>query len=230
LPRAALLGAVKAVHMEREIPSLDELAPSSVEGATYELISNLARIFENQATPAGPAARLEYIRALRAIGIFLKNVRADPRVILKLFELGTALSDLDDASTDPLFRIERPGKPLDSTARWRARGSVALGMAALIETGKSQEEAAAAALRVNRDIASLAGAKSARSGNPKQTLTNWYTVFCGARCKNRIAQDMFEEGRALVVEIVSKVPARADVLAVQLFKNASAIGRRLQRS
>jgi hypothetical protein len=56
LPAPPLLGAVKAVHMEREIPSLDELAPSSVEGATYELISNLARIFENQATPFSSAA------------------------------------------------------------------------------------------------------------------------------------------------------------------------------
>jgi hypothetical protein len=32
------------------------------------------------------------------------------------------------------------------------------------------------------------------------------------------------------VELVSKVPARADVLAGQQFKKASAIGRRLQRS
>ena len=120
--------------MERE-----EWAPSSVEGATYELISNLARIFENEATPAGPTARC-------------------------------------------------------------------------------------------RDIASLAGAKSARSGNPKRTLTNWYSVFCGGQCKNRIAQEMFEEGRALVVQMVSKVPARADVLAVQQFKKASAICRRIQHS
>ena len=221
--------AVKAVDMEWEVPSLDELAPSSVEGATNELISNLARIFEN-ATPAGPAARLEYVRALRAIGIFLRKVGGAPHINRKLFELATALSDLDDASTDPLFRIERPGRPLDSTTLWLARGRVALGMVALIETGKSQKEAAEAALRVCRDIASLAGAKSARSGNPKRTLTNWYSVFCGARCKNRIAQDMFEEGRALVVEIVSKVPARADAFAVQQFKNAGAIGRRLQRS
>ena len=216
--------------MERQVPSLDALAPSSVEGSTYELITNLAQIFENPATPAGPAPRSEYVRALRAIGIFLKKVGANPRVNLKLFELGTALSDLDDASIDPLFRIERAGKPPDSTALWSARGSVALGMVALIETGKSQEEAAAAALRSSRDIARLAGAKSARSGNPKLTLTNWYNVFCGGRCKNRIAQDMFEEGRALVVELVSKVPARADVLAGQQFKKASAIGRRLQRS
>jgi hypothetical protein len=128
--------------MERESPSPDKLAPSGVEDATYQLISNLARIFEDQTTPAGAAARLEYIRALKAIGIFLKKVGAAPQVNRKLFELATALSDLDDGSTDPLFQIKRPGKPLDSTTLWSARGIVALGMVALIETGKSQEEAA----------------------------------------------------------------------------------------
>lgn len=211
--------------MEREVPSLDELAASGVEGATYELISNLARIFENQATPAGPSARLEYVRALRVIGIFLKKVGADPQVNRKLFELGTALSDLDHGSTDPLFPIERPGKPLDGTTLWCAQ-SVALGMVSLIETGKGLEEAAAAALRTRR----LAGAKSTKSANPKQTLMNWYSVFCGARCKNRIAREMFEYGRDLLVQMVREHPAQADKLAVQRFERAGAVARRLPRS
>jgi hypothetical protein len=146
-------------------PKSDDLHP-----AVRRLLSELDQLLSEleRASSAGPASpeneRKRYIYILVALSKFVRKVGGTLEQSRHIAELAQHLADLDLGIVSPVLKPARfgKGKPGDSSLVWGARGSVALGLEALIRLGigKSRKDAAKSALRDLPGIGRLMTAKS----------------------------------------------------------------------
>jgi hypothetical protein len=175
-------------------PKSDDL-PSAVRW----LLSELER-----ASSAGLASpeneRKRYIYILVALGKFVRKVGGTLEQSRHIAELAQHLADLDLGIVSPALKQARfgKGKTGDSSLVWGARGSVAMGLEALIRLGigKSRKDAAKSALR---DLPGISRLMTAKSKNPIVAMLSWHDEFLRwqtgkGRIKNRYLADTFDIG------------------------------------
>jgi hypothetical protein len=156
--------------------------------------------------------RARYIHALRAMSDFLRTNNAPLHFAQRLHRLAVAIYDLNEGRTDALLAPTPTGgvNPGAQTAQWLGRANVALGMAALVATGKTRKPAAEEAKRI--------------TGIDVSKLLNWYDEFCKpvetTRIKNALARALFEDGQQMIEVFIQNVPA-ARALADHFFALAA---------
>jgi hypothetical protein len=173
-------------------PKSDDL-PSTVRW----LLSELERA--TSAEPASPKNERErYIYIQVALSKFVRKVGGTLEQSRHICELAQHLADLDLGIVSPVLEPARfgKGKTGDSSLVWGARGSVAMGLEALIRLGKSREDAAKSALR---DLPGISRLMTAKSKNSVAAMLSWHDEFLRwqagkGRIKNRYLADTFDIG------------------------------------
>ena len=158
-----------------------------------------------RASSAGPASpeneRARYILILVTLSKFVRKVGGTIEQSRHIYELALLLADLDLGIVSPVLKPARfgKGKTGDSSLVWEARGSVAMGLEALIRlgTGKSRKDAAKFALRDLPGISRLMTAKSKK--NSVAAMLSWHDEFLQrqagkGRIKNRYLAGTFDTG------------------------------------
>jgi hypothetical protein len=161
------------------------------------LLSELEKA--STAEPASPKNERErYIYIQVALSKFVRKVGGTLEQTRHIWELAQHLDDLDLGIQSPVLKPARfgKGKTGDSSLVWGARGSVAMGLEALIRLGKSREEAAKSALR---DFPSISRLMTAKSKNSVAAMLSWHDEFLRwqagkGRIKNRYLADTFDIG------------------------------------
>jgi hypothetical protein len=149
--------------------------------------------------------RKAYAAALRAFADFGRVNGWNSDTQTWLFELATALTDLDFGIVSPLLKPPLKSKSFSSNV-WRRFALVALGMKVLGMSGIERGEAASRALRAVKII----------RGTERKTVLSRYDDFQRDRIKNREAVRVFKmglshlEGKTLSPEVL-------EVLAKQYF-------------
>ena len=175
-------------------PKSDDL-PSAVRW----LLSELEKASSAEpASPENEGARYIYIQV--ALSKFVRKVGGTLEQTRHIWELAQQLDDLDRGIVGPALKPARfgKGKTGDSSLVWGARGSVAMGLEALIRLGKdkSREDAAKSALR---DFPSISRLMTAKSKNSVAAMLSWHDEFLRwqagkGRIKNRYLAGTFEIG------------------------------------
>jgi hypothetical protein len=173
---------------------------SSAGPAVRWLLSELERA--SSAVPASPEnERARYIHILVTLSKFVRKVGGTIEQSRHIYELAQLLADLDDGIVGRALERARfgKGKTGDSSLVWEARGSVAMGLEALIRlgTGKSRKDAAKFALRDLPGISRLMTAKSKK--NSVAAMLSWHDEFLRwqagkGRIKNRYLAGTFDTG------------------------------------
>jgi hypothetical protein len=161
------------------------------------LLSELERA--SSAEPASPKNQRErHIYILVALSKFVRKVGGTLEQSRHICELAQHLADLDLGIVSSVLEPARfgKGKTGDSSLVWGARGSVAMGLEALIRLGKSREDAAKSALR---DLPRISRLMTAKSKNSVAAMLSWHDEFLRwqagkGRIKNRYLADTFDIG------------------------------------
>ncbi len=172
-------------------------------------------------TPVNERERL--VAAVIAIAQFFTEV-GDKQVSNRLFELGSAIADLNSGTPHPLLRPVRSDNRRAHPSRlWRARARSAIGLEALVRSGLG---VSAAAEKISKDyprLTHLGTPRAAKSRLPK-LLIGWRREFRSARIKNFEAAELFSEGLRRL-DLVSGKASRLHELATdQLAKAVSDVG------
>jgi hypothetical protein len=171
---------------------------SSAGPAVRWLLSELERA--SSAVPASPKNERErYIYILVALSKFVRKVGGTVEQSRHIYELAQLLDDLDRGIVGRALEPTRfgKGKTGDSSLVWEARGSVAMGLEALIRLGESRKDAAKLALRDLPGVSRLMTAKSKK--NSVAAMLSWHDEFLRwqtgkGRIKNRYLADTFDIG------------------------------------
>jgi hypothetical protein len=205
-------------------PKSDDL-PSAVRW----LLSELERA--SSAEPASPKNERErYIYIQVALSKFVRKVGGTLEQTRHIWELAQHLADLDLGIVSPVLKPARfgKGKTGDRSLVWGARGSVAMGLEALIRLGKSlgesREDAADSALR---DLPGISRLMTAKSKNSVAAMLSWHDEFLRwqagkGRIKNRYLANIFGTG-AEGLEMCAGSPALLRRFAQNQFARASRI-------
>jgi hypothetical protein len=115
-----------------------------------------------------------------------------------LFELASALEDLDRGIVRPLLKPSPlRNRPPDPSNIWRARARVALALDALMRSGLKRTEAANKIAR-DKKLRALAGK---RAGKFPATVIGWRNDFNAGRVDDFEATVLFAEGLRLISEM-----------------------------
>lgn len=212
--------ALGEVLRARERADSDDL-PSAVRW----LLSELER-----ASSADPAStkneRERYIYIHVALSKFVRKVGGTLEQTRHIWELAQQLADLDLGIVSPALKPARfgKGKTGDSSLVWGARGSVAMGLQALIRLGNSREDAAKSALR---DFPGISRLMTAKSKNSVAGMLSWHDELLRwqagkGRIKNSYLASIFEIG-AEVLEMCAGSPVFLRRFAQNQFARASRI-------
>jgi hypothetical protein len=188
-------------------PKSDDL-PSAVRRLLSELdrlLSELERA--SSAVPASPKNERErYIYILVALGKFVRKVGGTLEQSRHIADLAQNLADLDDGIASPVLKPTRfgKGKTGDSSRVWEARGSVAMGLEALIRLGKSHKDAAKSALH---DVPGISRLMTAKSKDSFAAILSWHDEFLRwqtgkGRIKNRYLANTFVIGAEFLEQCV----------------------------
>jgi hypothetical protein len=199
---------------------------SSAGPAVRWLLSELERA--SSARSASPEnERKRYIYVLVALSKFVRKVGGTLEQSRHIVELAQHLADLDLGIVSPVLKPTRfgKGKTGDSSLVWEARGSVAMGLEALIRLGQSRKDAAKFALRHLPSISRLMTAKSKK--NSVAAMLSWHDEFLrwqtgNGRIKNRSLADTFDIG-AESLKLCADEPVLLRNLAQLQFVRASRI-------
>jgi hypothetical protein len=140
------------------------------------------------------AEQTRYVLANMALAKLLRSVGQDESAG-KFHLLAEALNDLVDGIPHPLFKVEQPtGKPgrrNDTSAVWRTRSSVCIGLEFLIASGMESDEAITAAFKKHRQKL----AKLQRPGaDLKKSLQTWRKSFATDGVSNDVALSNYKDG------------------------------------
>ena len=161
----------------------------------------LTRAFNEPDTEPDAAARPlateqgRYAIAILAVAALLKNLGQDESAD-KLHLLSEALQDLADGIRHPFFKIERPakkgGRSKDTSAVWRIKASVCIGLEFLIASGMTPKDAIVEAMKDRRKKL----AKLLRPGTAalKTSLESWRVSFADGSVTNERALDSYKLG------------------------------------
>jgi hypothetical protein len=106
-----------------------------------ESLELLSRELRSAFTDEAASERQRYIRALKAVGVFLLLDANDALASLRFARLQWALEGLDEGRTDPLLKQKTGrGRQPDPQPIWTGRVAVAIGFEALLRVGDSKEE------------------------------------------------------------------------------------------
>jgi hypothetical protein len=201
-------------------PKSDDLS-----SAVRWLLSELERASSPE--PASPKEERErYIYIQVALSKFVRKVGGTFEQTRHIWELAQQLSDLDHGIVSPALKPAGfgKGKTGDSSLVWGARGSVAMGLEALIRLGEFREDAAKAALRGFPRISRL---MTAKSKNSVDAMLSWHDEFLRwqagkGRIKNRYLAGQFHIG-AEALELCAGSPTLLGRFAQIYFDRASRI-------
>jgi hypothetical protein len=203
-------------------PKSDDLS-----SAVRWLLSELERA--SSLEPASPKEERErYIYIQVALSKFVRKVGGTFEQTRHIWELAQQLSDLDHGIVSPALKPAGfgKGKTGDSSLVWGARGSVAMGLEALIRLGefRDREDAAKAALRGFPRISRL---MTAKSKNSVDAMLSWHDEFVRwqagkGRIKNRYLAGQFHIG-AEALELCAGSPTLLGRFAQIYFDRASRI-------
>jgi hypothetical protein len=213
--RLTAVGHGKGRDMKHAKPSAqeNEQSPESDDGSdapqviflpnftpdVLRLVAELQKVF-GAPTPSSPSIdRDKYTLAFMAIAHFADAAAAHfpdaaglAVVADEFAELGSTFQDLNKGVQRPLVTPFDPGcRRGDSSDVWRARAKVAIGIAALIRTGMSRDEAARFVAKNYPEIEKLAGKRA--KGGPS-AFKSWYDKFHFKTQKNSEASAVFAQG------------------------------------
>jgi hypothetical protein len=140
------------------------------------------------------AAQTRYVLANIALVDLLRA--ADLQECAEHFYLlAEAMQDLVDGIPHPLFKVERSsgrgGRHADTSAVWRTRSSICIGLAYVIASGEDSENAIKAALGKYRKQF----AKVQRPGTELETsLKSWMKAFANHEVENVVALSHYKHG------------------------------------
>jgi hypothetical protein len=127
-----------------------------------------------------------------------------------LFELASALGDLDRGIVRPLLKPSPlRNRPPDPSNRWRARSRVALALDALMRSGLDRTKAANKIAR-DKKLRALAGKRARKF---PATIIGWRNEFRAGRVDDFEATVLFAEG----VRLISEMEAAGDFEALKKF-------------
>jgi hypothetical protein len=154
------------------------------------LARELDRAFEDVAHSDGDK-REQLAVALMTIAKFLAEV-ISPQHANVLFELGSAIADLNSGAVHSLLDPPKDIARRDSSQTWRSRANAVLAVEALYATGSPLDLAAGDVLRMIQQH--LGGEPRGSVG----TLLTWRKEFSAGRVKNDEANELFAVGRELI--------------------------------
>ena len=137
---------------------------------------------------------------------FLKQVGERDKAD-KFYQFAEALQDRVDGIRHPMFEIERPkgrvGRDRDTSAVWRVRASLSIGLEFMIAGGMDPE--AAIALIVKQHQRKLA--KLTRPGaDLKRSIQTWRKSFANDAVSNNTALSIYKDGMKNLKFALSKHP------------------------
>jgi hypothetical protein len=166
--------------------------------AFVTFLQELDRAFRD--APVEEAARplateqTRYVLANIALAKFLRKVGERDKAD-KFYQFAEALQDRVDGIRHPMFEIERPkgrvGRDRDTSAVWRVRASLCIGLEFMIAGGMDPE--AAIALIVKQHHRKLA--KLTRPGaDLKRSIQTWRKSFANDAVSNNTALSIYKDG------------------------------------
>jgi hypothetical protein len=160
--------------------------------AYNRLLDEVRHAFDAAGQDNGPTqARYRYILGLLAVAKFLENTGAPRHYCDTFAELGTALSDLDQGTVNPVLWHANTGtRPPDASKMWRDRACVCIGLNVIVATGKTRSEAAE--YLAKKYGKRLAGLMTRKSSSLVSAILSWDDEFKQGRVKNREAGAVYE--------------------------------------
>ena len=136
--------------------------------------------------------RHRYVQALTAIANFLDGISPIDRHSIKLIELASALSDLDQGTIAPFLRAQHiENRAPDSTQKWIGQAHVAISLEALVLTGQTRPSAAN---HIETDYPSIFSLATRKAKNLRTVILGWHREFEHGRVKNDLAKRLFDVG------------------------------------
>ncbi|MEA2753872.1 MAG: hypothetical protein QOJ54_161 [Aliidongia sp.] len=187
-----------------------------------------------QTTPCNERER--YSAAVIAVAEFFAQL-GERDISRRFFYLGAALADLNHGSIHPLLRpITVDNRRADNSQAWAARAQIALGLEALMRTGRSLKQATAELRKGFPELAEIALTQSrsgrgtpARAGAPQEPLqtviAGWRKGLRQARVKNDFAAGIFSVGMECIKRLSDDNPEQLADFAKRQLAEATAAFR-----